>query len=138
MVRTGVIDHPSQWPASGYVETQNPRQRYRLIDQCRLAALLGFAAIDDLRESHRIWVQEGLKSDGNIRESKWTESVAVGSRDYVEEMKDCLKIKGRKIVESNGACELRESPLSTYHNDCADDIDVLRDENTYLWESHPL
>lgn len=85
-------------------------------------------------------IEEALKSKCNIRESKWTESVAVGSRDFVEETKDRLgfKIKGRKIVESNGACELRESPPSAYGNDFPDKIDALRGINTYLWESLPL
>ena len=32
MVRTGVVQHPSEWPFSGYNEIQNPRERYALID----------------------------------------------------------------------------------------------------------
>jgi REP element-mobilizing transposase RayT len=32
MVRAGVVNHPSEWPFSGYNEIQNPRQRYSLID----------------------------------------------------------------------------------------------------------
>jgi len=124
MVRTGVIDHPSQWSASGYIEIQNPHQRYTLIDQRRLAELLGLRSVDELRESHRIWVEDGLKGKYNVRECKWTESVAVGSRDFAEETKDKLgfKIKGRKIVESNGVYELRESPPSVYGNDFSEGL----------------
>lgn len=111
MVRTGIIDHPSQWPASGYNEIQNSRQRYTLIDHRHLAHLLGHERIDDLRESHRVWVEDALKGQYNVRECKWTESVAVGSRDFVEKTKEKLgiKIPGRKITENNGVYELKES-----------------------------
>jgi len=144
MVRTGVIDHPSQWSASGYVEIQNPRERYTLVDQGRLAELLEIGSTDELRESHRHWIEDGLKGKSNARESKWTESVAVGSMEFVEETRDRLgnKIKGRKIMESNGAYELRESAPPAYgngngnanDNDFTDRIDALRGKNTWLWD----
>ena len=43
MVRAGVVQHPGDWPHSGYREIQTPPERYRLIDMERLALLLGFA-----------------------------------------------------------------------------------------------
>jgi len=51
--------------------------------------------------------------------------------DFVEETKDRLgfKIKGRKIMESNGAYELKESPPSAYGNDFTDKVDALRGNN---------
>ena len=36
MVRAGVVNHPKDWPFCGYSETQNPRQRYAIIDYQRL------------------------------------------------------------------------------------------------------
>jgi hypothetical protein len=39
MVRAGVVKHPAEWPLCGYVEIQNPRQRYSLIDFKRLIPL---------------------------------------------------------------------------------------------------
>ena len=140
MVRTGIIDHPSQWSASGYNEMQNPRQRYTLIDYRRLAHLLGYEGIDDIREAHRVWVEDALKGGKyNVRDYKWTESVAVGSGDFVEKTKEKLgiKIKGRKITENNGVYELKESNTTAYGNDYSNKIDAIRSENTYFWESIP-
>lgn len=48
----------------------------------------------------------------------WTQSIAVGSRDFTETTKDALGVlaNGRKLRESEAACELREPP-SLYEHD---------------------
>ncbi|VEN74577.1 hypothetical protein EPICR_40160 [Candidatus Desulfarcum epimagneticum] len=48
--------------------------------------------------------EEALKNESILRESKWTESIAIGSRQFVKKTKNRLGIKetGRKIVEQNG------------------------------------
>ncbi len=58
-------------------------------------ALLGIPSIEALRRSHNEWVEEALARAERVREGKWTESVAVGSRDFVETMKAKLGIRGR-------------------------------------------
>lgn len=60
---------------------------------------------------HRQWVQEAISNGKNQRESCWTESVAVGCIDFVEETKARLGIKGmgRRIEEQEAdRCVLRE------------------------------
>ena len=102
--------------------------------------LLGYEGIDDIREAHRVWVEDALKGGKyNVRDYKWTESVAVGSGDFVEKTKEKLgiKIKGRKITENNGVYELKESNTTAYGNDYSNKIDAIRSENTYFWESIP-
>ena len=79
MVRAGVVQHPSEWPFSGYNELQNPSQRYSLINQERLMYLVGIKDSDQLRISRRKWVEEVLKKGSSIRKSEWTESIAIGS-----------------------------------------------------------
>jgi len=49
MVRAGVVAHPGQWKHGGYIEIQQPPQRYALIDLEQLASLCGFAAVDALQ-----------------------------------------------------------------------------------------
>jgi len=60
MVRAGVVSHPSKWPFSGYNEIQKPRRKNVLIDYERLQGLLGAGTYDQLRRSHKGWVEEHL------------------------------------------------------------------------------
>ena len=50
------------------------------------------------------WVEEILKTKNYVRESKWSQSIAVGSKSFVEGIKEKLGIraKGRKVGESGG------------------------------------
>ncbi len=95
MVRAGVVNHPSEWSFSGYNEIQKPRERYSLIDYKRLMDLLHILTIDDLRNSHQKWVEEILKTKNYVRESKWSQSIAVGSKNFVENIKLKLGIRAR-------------------------------------------
>jgi putative transposase len=84
------------------------------------------------------WVRINNDSSPNgdcVRESKWTQSVAIGTKRFVENTKQALGIraKGRKVVESGEAYQLRELRISFpanfgFEND---DIGV---ENTYFWD----
>lgn len=109
MVRAGVVSHPQDWPYCGYQEIQGFRQRYTLIDIERLAQIFGTSR-DDLKRLHKTWIEEYLILNKMERESRWTESIAIGNRDYVEKIQNQLgvKAKGRKIIEKNGSFELKE------------------------------
>jgi putative transposase len=95
MVRAGVVSHPSEWDFGGYNEIQKPRERYALIDYKRLMELLHFSTIDDLSNSHKKWVEEILKAKNYVRESKWSQSIAVGSKSFIEDIKAKLGISGK-------------------------------------------
>jgi putative transposase len=60
MVRAGVVNHPSKWSFSCYNEIQEPRRKNVLIDYERLQGLLGAGNYDQLRRSHKGWVEEHL------------------------------------------------------------------------------
>ena len=79
IVRAGVVKHPAEWPFCGYNEIQTPRQRYSLIDYHRLIPLLQMKDIGELQKSCRKRVEEDLATRNQSRDSKWTESIAVGS-----------------------------------------------------------
>ena len=127
-----------EWNFGGYNEIQEPRQRYALIDYQRLMDLLHISTVDDLRDSHKKWVEEIIKRKNFIRDKKWSQSIAVGSKGFVEGIKEKLGIraKGRKVVESEGAYHLRETQAA-YMSNFTPENSVLRAKNTYVWEVNP-
>ena len=135
MVRAGVVNHPSKWSFSGYNEIQEPRRKNVLIDYESLQGLLGAGTYDQLRRSHKGWVEENLGDGAKERQVKWTGSIAVGSKSSIENVKARLgfRAKGRKVVEGGKGYQLRESPahykaLFEVENE---DIDL---ENSVFWE----
>jgi putative transposase len=110
MVRAGVVTHPSEWAFCGYNEIQKPRKKNVLIDHQKLSKLTGFASYDAFRMAHRDLVNDSLTNGGNCRQAQWTESIAVGSKDFLEGINDKLGIlaKGRRIIENDGELQLRE------------------------------
>ena len=61
--------------------------------------------------AHRQWVEEGLKNNTGRREACWTESVAVGKKKYLDNVKEQLgyRAKGRKVIKGGTGFELKES-----------------------------
>jgi len=135
MVRAGVVRHPSEWPFNGYNEIQEPRRKCKLIAYGQLRDLLGFETYDQLRAAHRSWVDEALKDGESVREAKWSESISVGSEEFVERTKEELGIRARarKVREMEGQFELRE-PGATYSAHFEAKKGDIRPENTYLWK----
>ena len=138
MVRSGVVKHPKEWTFCGYHEIQNPRKRYGRIDYQRLLALFQMRNLKELQESIQYWVQDAIESRNYGRDRKWTESIAVGSKEFVDVTKERLgiKAKGRKVVGENGRYELRE-PAAPYKGYFGTENGVLRLENTYFWNDFP-
>jgi putative transposase len=110
MVRAAVVKHPHEWSHSGYNEIQRPRQRYGIIDFKSLMRLLQVENHEQLKEAHRKWITAALKESDFNRESKWTQSLAVGDMSFLQLIKQNLGIraKGRRIYESEDAYQLRE------------------------------
>jgi len=138
MVRAGAVAHPSEWNESGYKEIQSPRYSYRLIDHQCLMDLLNMPTLEILQNSHRAWVEESLVGHSNLRDSTWTESIAVGSKSFVQGVKDQLQIraKGRQILErEDDECYLREQqtciPVFEGENG------TLGSDNLHFWNIYP-
>ena len=55
-------------------------------------------------------MNESLANGKNCRQTEWIESIAVGSKSFIKSIKEKLGIlaKGRKIIEKEGAFQLRE------------------------------
>jgi len=116
MVRAGVVRHPEEWPFGGYKEIQSGKRRSRLIDKQDLRRLFGFGDPNELKEAHQSWVEEALQGSRLSRERCWTESVAVGSQEFVRGMKKELGDRGigKKVVEESGICKLQEKRSNYY------------------------
>ena len=134
-----MVNHPSEWAMSGYNEIQDPPDRYGLIDLNGLMELCGLISKDQLRNEYKQWVEDSINIDGYNRESCWTESIAVGNRQFVEDTKDKLglKVQGRKVVERNDKFVLKE-PYVPYNAHLDTEKDLLRSENMYYWDENVI
>lgn len=136
MVRAGVVNHPTEWEVSGYNEIQNPPARYAVIDMPGLRSYCGIPTPEQFSEQYRQWVQEAIMNGTKQRESCWSESIAVGSVGYVEDIRTRLGVHGNgRVIEEQefGRCVLREK--SEPYNAVFDPKNErLRPENGYFWD----
>jgi len=135
MVRAGVVSHPSEWIHCGYNEIQKPRKKNVLISYQKLAELTGFKSYESFQKSHRDLIDEHLLTGKDNRQPEWTESIAVGSERFIEEIKQRLRslARGRKIIENQGRFQLREKSL-TYNTVFGSEKEDIGDKNRYFWE----
>jgi putative transposase len=123
------------WPYGGFKEIQGPRRRNVLIDYDRLQRLLGANSYDQLRSSHRGWVEEYLANGVKDRQGEWTESIAVGSKFFIENVKGLLgrRAKDREVIGGGERYQLREEPgyYTALFEAKNGDIGL---GNSYIWE----
>ena len=138
MVRAGVVRHPAEWTHSGYREIQQPPKRYTVIDLAALSTLCGFERVPDFQRAHQEWVEESLTRNQLAHEERWSTSLAVGSRSYVEQVKEALgnRALNRKVNASNESHTLREAGKPYAHGFVGKDA-IIRLENTHLWNENP-
>jgi putative transposase len=138
MVRAGVVHHPSAWPFSGYREIQQPRRKCAVVAYDKLRELCGFSAYDGLRTAHREWLEASLKDGGGVREAEWTESIAVGSEEFTERIKERLGVraKGREVFAGGDVFHLREREPGYGDDSCLENDDIGL-ENEYFWNVFP-
>ncbi len=137
MVRAGVVSHPSEWDTCGYNEIQNPPERYGVIDQACLRRLCGFTDSEEFARQHRQWVEAAIGDRKHQRESFWTESIAVGGIDFIEEIKTRLGKQGmgRKIAQiKTDRCVLREAS-APYRVDFGPQKVILSPDNSYFLDT---
>ena len=61
-----------------------------LINYERLKELLGFDSYEHVKTAHKQWVESSLSDGDNFRDRKWTESIAVGSEAYIQNVKELI------------------------------------------------
>ena len=91
---------------------------------------------EELKRSHRGWVEEYLRDGERIRQEEWSSSIAVGSRVFIENVKSLLgfRAKGRDVIEGNEGYQLRERyvPYRALFGGENNDIGL---ENTYFGDA---
>lgn len=95
MVRAGAVKHPGKWKICGFNEIQNPRSRYRILDLEKLCEIFGAKNPTELQAIHSQWLNSKLNATHREREPQWTDSIAVGSSEFIQRVKDQL---GPKLI----------------------------------------
>ena len=111
MVRAGVVRHPCEWKDCGYQELFMPKERYSIIDRKCLLKNLGLSSQEDFLEKYPIWLDDVLAKDRCRYEEQWSNSIAVGSKGFVEKVKFDLGSSGepKKLEENSfGEYSLKE------------------------------
>ena len=78
MVRAGVVSHPSGWEWVGYHEIMGQRKRGGLLD------------LERVQKNLEASLAEALAREQVRRETCWSESLAVGSPDFVKRMQPLI------------------------------------------------
>ena len=136
MVRAGAFSHPGHWECAGYNEIQEPPERYARIDRALLARLLELPHSEEVaRWQKEVITDELADSSVSERRLEWSESIAVGSEDYLRELQAGLGIDGHHRTidrQSDEAYILREqSPAYDCNN--TGEIEALRGDNAVPW-----
>jgi len=100
MVRCGVVTHPRQWAWVGYQEILGIRQRYRVIDLERLCWRVRASSVAEVRRNLEVSLVERMARDGMRRQACWTESLAVGSREFVERVQPEIRTRQELRIET--------------------------------------
>ena len=105
-----------------------PPQRYAIVDLAELVRLCGFHDLTTFQAEHRQWVIAELCKASGGREASWTESIAVGSRQYVEGVKERLGVRGkdRQCMAADDHYQLRE-PTAPYNVEMGMEMAALSD-----------
>ena len=106
-----------------------------MIDYEMLQRLSGCKTYDELRSTHRGWVEEYLGDGVKGRQEEWTESIAVGSRAFIENVKGLLgyRAKGRDVIEVAQRYQLREGSAQ-YKALFGAEKEDIGPENRYFWD----
>ena len=86
------------------------------------------------RIRHKRWVDDYLENGKKTRDDKWTKSIAVGSKGFVDKVKSILGAlaSGRKCIEGGESYQLRE-PSVPYNVHFGGKKSDIGSENTYFW-----
>jgi len=106
MVRAGVVGHPAEWTHSAYRELKGERQRCRIINTPRLLNCLAMKDEETFRSWHERTLAEKLTVK-NKREPYWSNSIAVGDREWLEQLVKSQQLKRHVIIDKEESCYLR-------------------------------
>ena len=87
---------------------------------------------------HRTLVDDALGKDKIKRETRWSQSIAVGNKKFVTDIKKKLtsKVVGRKVRSLDDDYALREEILPYIVNFEAENNEIAQ-KNAYKWGTFP-
>lgn len=139
MVRAGVVRHPEEWAFSGYHEIVGSKKRNTILDRRAILKLLELNSLDVLESQYQEITDEALARDRQVREESWSESLAVGGRDFITGFQDKLRTRGkrRKIAAEGDGFIIREG-LSRYGAVFGVKNEPIASKNALLWGVIPV
>jgi putative transposase len=104
MVRAGEVKHPREWRWNGYDELVGTRAQHRVLDRSKILEVVGGGGgWEDFTRDYAAALEAALDRGGLRREPWWTESIAVGSKEYVlgiaERAKKRMRLKVREAYD---------------------------------------
>jgi putative transposase len=115
MVRAGVVQHPAQWQAGGYQEIQVAPERYRIVNRAALAEVLGVERLSRMAVVHAEWIEAALRAGEPPRVPEWSESLAVGGREFVARVGSELGVRARhRQIDTCGDFSVLRDPSAPY------------------------
>ena len=110
MVRAGCVPHPEAWRWCGYDEVTGQRTRYRILDLKGLVRRLGYASQEAYREEYAALLKRKIDGGELSREPGWTESLAVGDQEFIEQAAKLYPHRSRFVCEYLPGEESRDTP----------------------------
>ena len=103
MMRTGTIDHPSEWKHSAYQEFTGNKRYKKIINFSRLLDNLMIEDLDSFRDWYLKTMELKLACINAQRELYWSKAIAVGDEDWLNQ----LQGRGKKhsITRQNSTNE---------------------------------
>lgn len=118
MYRTGIINHPQEWLTCGYHELIGQKKRYRIINIKELISLSGCSSHADFIVLYKSMITNALKNEEMDRIDYWSNSIAVGSREYIRRIKDNLKERGKlKNIDDHAELSVLKEPETMYETE---------------------
>ncbi len=115
-------------------DLQHPPERYRIIDLQALMEVSGHQNIEKLQQQHCQWLSDEPALNDTTRDPAWSESLAVGNVDFINEIQTELgnKARNRKNTVVGDKQVLREMPVP-YTVNIGSKNSVLGSDNQLLW-----
>ena len=100
-----------------------------------LEEFLGLTPTQALKASHKKWVETCLETGDNYRDDKWTQSIAVGNKAFIEKVKSRIGglAVGRKRIDAGKTYQLREGQIS-YNVHFGGKKSEIGPNNSYVWD----
>ena len=92
--------------------------------------------MEEFQFLHRGWVYDELQLEPLRMEDHWAQSIAVGSKSFIDQVYKALGVKGkhRNIIEDGSSCCIKESYFP-YNAHFAIKMGLLRVKNTMKWDA---